>query len=612
MLHTARASALLLALLSLPAAAADGPGFENVAAPAGVAGVPVTRLRFADLDGDGWPDVLLDSPRVFLNREKKDGPGGRAFADATAESRLPALWTAGEKVISPSVVVAGDADNDGDLDLFAGRYCEPEKPETDKQTNLPKRDGDRLALAWKDPGLRNAILLNDGKARFDLLADSGLAEPAETTCAAVWVDVDSDGVLDLFVGNWYVEYGISNDSYPDRLFRGLGAGRFAEITSRAGMMTVRNAGYRNSSRPTYGVSHCDWNNDGRQDLLVCAYGRQWNMLWRNNGDGTFTEMGAETGFDGDEDRSGTYPQGVNRPKEPPFRSNGNTFAAACGDFDNDGDLDVFLAEICHWWAGPSSDRSSLLVNLGGEAGWKFARKREELGIVRTRADPRQWNEGDLHASFFDYDNDGLLDLLLASSDYPDDQFLRIFRQAEPNRFEDVTASAGIQWRNPSGVSIADFDRDGREDILAGTTDMRLTAEQRKERALEAALFRNVSAPENHFLTVRLAGKGAGGSNRQGIGARIEVVAGGKTQMREIYGGGGLGGHQNEPVAHFGLGSAAKVDVLRVRWPDKACTVQEFRGVDADAFLVIREGSATPEAERRVPRPLKKEAQEEGF
>ncbi len=590
--------------------AGEGAWFENAAGRAGIGGVKTLRCRFADIDGDRWPDVVLGTDRVYRNEPREAGPGGRGFEDVTERAGFERIFRSDEGRGPASFCLAGDVDNDGDVDLFVARNCEPEKPAQGPGRNLPAEKEGRMVVDWKDPGVRSAILLNDGRGRFSALPYAGVAEPAETTCAAVFVDVDADGLLDLFTGNWYVSYGWSYEAYPDRLFKGVGGGRFVETTSRAGLFTVRRPGYRNSSRPTYGVAHCDWNNDGRQDLLVCAYGRRWNNLWRNDGDGTFTEVGFETGFDGDAARSGAYPEGIRRSKEAPFRANGNTFSAAPADFDNDGDIDVYIGEITHWWAGPSSDRSELLVNQGAKEGWSFSREGEARGIVREHATGR-WNQGDLHVGWLDADNDGLLDLVIASSDYPDDQFLRLFRQDEDHRFEDVTSLAGFDWRNPTGMSFGDFDRDGRTDILLGNNNMRLTKEQKKGRVLEAALFRNVAGTGNHFLTVSLAGKGEGASNRLGIGARVEVRAGGRVQVREIRGGGGHCGQQDEPVAHFGLGPADRVETLRVRWPDREGTVQVFTNVEADAFVLVREGDDTLEILRRVPR-AGGEGGEEGF
>ncbi|MHC4780736.1 MAG: FG-GAP repeat domain-containing protein, partial [Planctomycetota bacterium] len=266
-------SPLILAVWSaLPALGEEGSGafFRNEASRAGIAGVKTVRCRFARLDGDFWPDIVLGSDKVFLGAESG---GRRSFRDVTESSGFGALFGAGgEKKQPVQFCLAADVDNDGDTDLFVARYCEPEKPSKGVSEGIPKAIDGHLAPGWKDHGARSCILLNDGKGGFTRREDSGVEEPAETTCAGTFVDVDNDGILDLFTGNFYVAYGWSYDAYPDRLFKGLGGGRFSENTSRAGLFTHRRSGYRNSSRPTYGVAHCDWNGDGWQDLLVCAYG----------------------------------------------------------------------------------------------------------------------------------------------------------------------------------------------------------------------------------------------------------------------------------------------------------------------------------------------------
>jgi hypothetical protein len=345
------------------------------------------------------------------------------------------------------------------------------------------------------------------------------------------------------------------------------------------------------------VTHTDWNDDGWPDLLVCAYGRQWNQLFRNDGDGTFTDVGEETGFDGDDDESGRYPDwmqswwkdryGSPREDEPPFRSNGNTFSCAPADFDGDGDVDCVLGEITHSWAGPSSDRTSLLVNLGKEGGYRF-RRIVNAGVERPHADPRNWNQGDMHVAWLDYDLDGLLDLIVSSSDYPDDQRLRLYRQKEDHSFEEVTAAVGLDWPASNAVSIADFDHDGDPDILAGRSMARLTAEQRTALPDEVALWRNDQRTGHHWLAVTLAGKGRGRSNRSAIGARVLVRTGDRTQLREVTGSTGHVGDRNSFVLLFGLGDAEKVDRLEVRWPGKASRPTVEEGVPVDRYLTIEE------------------------
>ncbi len=554
------------------------PAFTDVARSVGL-DLQAFRSGFTDLDGDGWPDLVLlsarkatatDGLRIFANVAAEGE--GRRFVERTAASGVLASRRGRDRMGRVvSLFVTADVDGDGREDVFTGAFCDLER-------SRDKPD---------DHGDRNEVLLNRGDWRFELAPKSDLQRFPDTIAAAAFVDVDRDGRIDLFTGAQYRDYGRSRAAYPDRLFRGRGDGRFQERTKRAKLLDLDRKGTRAGHRPTYGVAHTDVDNDGRQDLLVCAYGRQWNVLWRQRAGGTFVDVAARVGFDGDAVRHGRYPPWTRRRAERPFRANGNTFDAAVADFDNDGDMDVFLAEICHAWAGPSSDRSSLLVNLGPEH--DFAFRRERRGIER-RHEVERWNEGDIHAGWLDYDNDGLLDLLLASSDYPDDQFLRLFRQKPDHTFEDVTARAGFDLRNATQISLADFDRDGDVDIVVGTSNNRLTKAQREGRDLNVRLFRNDVGHRNHWFALRLEGKGPGGANRSAIGARVQVRIGDVTQTREVYGGQGHAGHQDGKTLHFGLGACAVVDEVIVRWPDRRGTVVRFEKVEADAYYTLREGA----------------------
>ncbi len=528
------------------------------------------RVSSVDLDGDGFADLVFNAgERVFRNASWS---AGRAFIDVTATSGLKPTEGRGA-----DVVAFGDVDNDGDVDCFYGRNRDVSTP--DKKS--------------KDDGRRSEILLNDGKGRFAAAPKSGVGDHAETTSAATFVDVDRDGVLDLFVGNWYVNYGDDAlECHPSRLYRGVGDGTFVEVTEKAGLLGVAESGRRDSRRPVYCVSHVDWDGDGDEDLLACAYGRQWNQLWRNDGDGTFTDVADETNFDGDADESGKYPAEIQkeprlkgRPDEKPFRSNGNTFDCPAADFDGDGDFDVFLGEITHWWAGPSSDRSTLLVN--GGASTKFVFSREERGIVRQHATPR-WNQGDIFAGWIDADGDGYEDLFIASGDYPDDQRLRLFEQGADHSFRETTTDRGIDWTNCSQPTVADFDHDGRPELILGNSNMRATAEQAKARVLRPAVFSMPRGPHAGFVRIELEGKGKGGANRSAIGARIVVRSGDLVATREVFGSRGCGGQVDEWTATIGLGSRPSIDSIEVRWPDAKGTIQTLKEIPINRTVRIYE------------------------
>lgn len=548
----------------------EGKYFTNIADKTGLKLVPAQTVAFVDIDGDNYLDCIIQgSPagiagktlKVFLNKSKATG---REFEDIAKGCGfgIEKDGTAREA----SVLTFADVDNDGDMDAFSGMYFDLENP---------KWTGNRNA--------RNAIFLNDGKGIFNMVESPGVDGFQATTTVATFLDYDNDGCIDLFVGNWYKQYGVTVESYMSRLFKGSGNGKFTDVTEKAGMKTVDNPEERNGSRPVYGVGHCDYNNDGYQDILVSAYGRQWNQLWENKGDGTFIEAGERTHFDGDEINHGRYPKGVNRETEKPFRANGNTFTIACADYDCDEDIDLFIGEITHSWAGDSSDRSSLLINQGKEKGYVF--KRDPDAMLRKHQDPKNWNQGDLHVDWIDFDNDGLEDLLISSGDYPDGQYLRLFRQKEDRIFEDITDKCGFDWESSAGISVGDFDRDGALDILAGRSCMRIP----KERASPyVALFKNNIGRKNNWITIQLRGKGKDGANKMGIGARITVETDGHKQIREIYGAFGCG-QFDPPEAHFGLGKAKKIDKLTIQWPNKEKTVQTFTKINPNRFVRIVEG-----------------------
>ncbi len=608
---------LLLVLLLLGVASplqaddeAPKAWFTNVAKDAGLDGVKAKDVILTDLDGDGFWDLCIDRRHLYMSR------GGTSFAlqeksgiefpeihrvplDAQG---MPDEGKAKDGPYVPHYLYFADLDNDGDQDAVWGVKCWWQQV----------RGTSYMSVPGADPGVRTTVYLGDGKGRFKKAAASaiGADEAVGPAMALAILDYDRDGKLDLFEGREYRRYGQLAACGIDRLWRGDGKGGFSDVTKKAGLWTsptpfmgdVPKAGADASalkfSRPTYGVTHADWNNDGHQDLLQLSYGRQWNYLWKNNGDGTFTDVGLATMFAGDGVTHGRYPQFTGRGPERPFRSNGNTFDCAVGDLDNDGDLDCLLGEIAHFWAGEASDPPAVLLNKGAEGDYAFERLTvREIFPLRSFRTPKRWNFGDLHTAFLDVDNDGRLDVLIGSGDYPDGQYLRLYHQQEDGEFEEVTGLAGFDWEGCGGLSIGDFDRDGDVDIVAGRSFMRLNQKHRDQfmggiKVNAVGLFRNDIANRsgNHWLNVRLRGKGAGGANRSGIGARVIVTAGGVTQMRELRSGSGLSNHQDPPEACFGLGKAKVIERLEVRWPDAKGSVQVFKNVAVDRFVEIRQGS----------------------
>src|SRR5258705_2546599 len=193
---------LMLAVLGFQ----DPPLFEDWSERTGIKGIEGARVAFADLDGDGRPDAVIEATRILLNRE---GKWLRRAADAEF------LVTPGGR--RPQAVQFGDVNNDGKLDLAFCFMADLKNPE------------------FKDDGRRNEIWIGDGKGGFMPAKDSGIGAQGEMSVTACFFDYDRDGILDLFVGNWYERPFKAPEGYPSRLFRGPGNGAFQDGTAKAGL-----------------------------------------------------------------------------------------------------------------------------------------------------------------------------------------------------------------------------------------------------------------------------------------------------------------------------------------------------------------------------------------
>lgn len=581
------------------------------------------RLTVADLDADGYPDLVVHAVtsnasqqkvlpdggvhwvRQLMNRPSPDGTH-RVFVDATDNGLFEVRGGSTTRYRSAQLMVFGDVDNDGDLDAYSGTYVDPTKPMT-------------------DPGDRSQILINDGTGHFTLAPETAATPTADQrmpTSSATFTDVDRDGKIDLFVGHWYAAYGQSSIGVQARLFQGLGTGEFYENTAPAGLQTT-NTGYAafTNHRPAYGVTACDLDDDGAPELMVSAYGRQPNLLYRNDGAGHFADQSRESHFSGDDNLDFTdnenfrcwcmgnpanaacanvtspsiqcpnpptsgWGQGVD---DQPWRNNGNTFTTWCGDIDGDGKNDLYNAEIHHWWAGQSSDSSELMRNVGtGPGAVRLQRPGNAVTGLQFPHLSTDWNEGGLMAAGGDLDNDGKLDLVVGTSDYPD-QFGLIFAQKPDGTFEEKSLAWNLRHECMSGLAVADFDRDGDLDVIAGAS----TARDCRNRwsTNEVHLYEN-RVGQTNWLLLHLEANGTT-ANRAAIGAKITVKANGQTQTREVTGGYGHFGMQNDLTIHFGLGGCAGADEVTVRWPDAQGTTQTFVRVPANAFLRLKQGEETP-------------------
>ncbi|MFQ6015500.1 MAG: FG-GAP-like repeat-containing protein [Anaerolineae bacterium] len=433
----------------------------------------------------------------------------------------------------------GDYTGDGYLDLFVANWS----PEPQVAANNLYR--------------------NNGDGTFtDVAAQLGVAT-SRGTMRGVFADYDNDGDLDLYV---------TQAGPPSVLYRNNGDGTFSDVTREAGLEDFR---------PCSMALFADFDNDGYLDLyLIGGLGpniRGPNRYYRNNGDGTFSDVTAQAGLShegaghdaavGDYDNDGDPDLLLVNLDSPGilYRNNGDgTFndvtagsgltlpsgtAAAFGDYDNDGDLDLFALP----------ERPALLFRNNGDGTFSDVTVQAEVGDVAG-----------FDVAWTDLDNDGFLDLVLGR---PDGENVFLLNNGD-GTFSDVSATAGIRDAQPGfGVAPADFDGDGDLDLYLANGGFIGAAAN--------SLYQN-SGTDNHWLAVRLVGTV---SNSHGVGAKVNLrLEGGPSQMQEI--GGGTGLCQPPLLTHFGLGEVSRVDELSVQWPSGI--VQTLTDVPADQLLTVTE------------------------
>lgn len=502
------------------------PRFRNIASNLGIDTFSLSGgVAADDFDGDGLCDLIISSwdPTATLIFWKNDGRGG--FVDHSEEANLSGLY-------GGLNMRHADFDNDGDLDLLVlrGAYL-------DKVGNQP-----------------NSLLQNDGTGRFtDVTFACGLAKANYPTQTGDWVDYDLDGDLDLFVGN----ESTGGNPAPNQLFRNDGRSRdsgfvqFVDVAKEAGIATMNF---------TKGV-HCgDYDGDRYPDLYVSNQGEA-NQLFRNNGDGTFSDVASKLGVIG------------------PQRS----FPLWFWDFNNDGALDLFVSDyngtpsvrVMHRLGGQfPQDKAAALYAGDGKGG--FSNVSGEVGLAVPMLP--------MGSNFGDVNNDGFPDIYLGTGapEYSTITPNLFLLNRGGKQFEDLTTESGLgHLQKGHAIAFADFDHDGDLDIFE-----QMGGAFPGDRYYDA-LFENPGFPGSHFLEVKLEGTG---SNRSGIGCRIRAVVEDQEGERSIYSrvnsGGSFGG--SPLTQHLGLGKATAVKRLEIFWPVSNKT-QVFEDVPADQRIVVTEG-----------------------
>ena len=486
---------------------------------------------FFDADGDGWLDVLLINSKDWAPRGRKSycalyhNNHNGTFTDVTAASGLNIeMYGMG--------VAIGDFDNDGRDDAY-----------------ITALEGDRL-------------FHNEGNGKFkDVTAASGIRNANFSTSAA-WLDYDRDGKLDLFVAN-YVQWTAKGDlwcsldgatksyctpeSYKGtscKLYRGLGGGKFEDVTEKAGVAEP--------TSKSLGITVFDYNNDGWPDIFV-ANDTQPNKLYRNNHNGTFTEEGMAAGVAFGED-------GVAR----------GAMGTDAGDYDRSGRPHLLVGNFSNQMIGLyHNEGTGLFVD---EAPSSTVGRASLLSLA-------------FGVFFFDYDLDGWPDIFAANGHIEEEigrvqpkvQYREpplLFRNLGKRRFENVTASMGPAFARAMvarGAAYGDYDHDGDLDILITTNHG------------AAYLLRNDGGNRNNWVSLRLVGTK---SNRDGIGAKVYVESASGKQWDMVHSGGSYCS-QSDLALTFGLAQDRGVKGIDIEWPSG--TKQHVAEVAANQFITIEEG-----------------------
>lgn len=506
------AGALLLGAIGIVSAGEVSITLEEVGAQRGIGSYAMAQpmgggAAAADFDGDGDVDLFIPNEKLVPDQLYVNQGNGH-FQESAAAVGLGSL-------VRSRTALWIDVDGDTDLDLIVAGDCQgspsgPGMPQCNAGVPM-------MRLYRQQSGVFTDITVGSG-----LEQDSSNMEDGHHRGGMAAGDIDQDGDLDLYVATWYGS---------SRLYANDGTGHFTEITQSAGVDRPDAAQWQ----PVM----FDVDGDGRIDIFV-AVDFTDNFLFMNQGNGQFLEQ-AEVA-------------GVNR--------DWNDMGVAVGDYDNDGDFDLYVTQV---YGREPGEHNLLLRNDSTPGNPLFVDMAVSAGV-----DDTSWGWG---ATFFDADLDGDLDLAVTNGFVNLVDASKMFRNDLGGTFTDVSDQCGFNdtlW----GSSLVAFDAEGD-----GWLDLLQTSKIHPQPG-PLRLLHNATAPGRHYLTV--VPRAASG-NTHGIGAKVAINAGGLKQYRLLSAGISFLG-QEPARAHFGLGDSNRIDEIKVSWPDGHETVR--RSVVANAMLVI--------------------------
>jgi hypothetical protein len=450
-------------------------------------------VAVGDYDNDGFPDLFISCfGHCHLFHNEPDGKGGRRFREVTKEAGVSLDgWC--------SSCAFGDLHGNGFLDLFVCRYVALDLEHYpfcgDRMRDPPKRT---LCGPREFHGTQSVLFRNNGNGTFTNVSREAGIEPEGKGLGVVILDLDGDGLPDLFVGN---------DEMPNFHYRNLGGGKLQSCGIASG--TAMN--WQGKPMGSMGVEADDLTGHGRPDLFITTFFHQGWSLYRNDGNNLFTDVSPRAGMH----RASWDKVG---------------WGTCLLDLELDGNLDIFVAN-----------------------GHTF----------RNAAEMIERNEDGSPQSF--------------------PQLAQLFKGNGKGFFRDISRSAGPYFREPHvgrGVAMGDFDNDGRMDIAINQCGE------------PAGLLHNDTETPHHWIRLHLEGsrhKDPQGSNRDAIGACVTVLAGGRRLVRHVKGGGSyLSAHDARLL--IGLGVAERVEEVEVRWPNSAARLQRFGPLAADRSYKLVEGA----------------------
>ncbi len=494
--------------------------FEDIAPKLGIHSLHGNgTVAWGDIDGDGKLDVIVSGSGTFLKVYRNEGD---KFTDVTDQVGL-------HEVPSGYSLNLVDYDNDGWLDLY-------------------------LSLnGWNGP-MPNKLFHNEHGRFVDVSKKSGL-DDAGSGFVSLWGDLDNDGWLDVVIAN-----GVLKDGSVTQIYRNNRDGTFTNMTKAAGINEPAAFG-------AIGAALGDYDKDGRLDILINGLDPAPNRLYHNDGNWHFSEVARKAGV---------------------YQGSHNGFVCFFVDYNNDGWPDILTTSLASWDATVEGLRKGYAPPnaraVNRDSNRLYRNNRDGTFTDVTYEAKLYYPMGTMGAGVADVDNDGYIDFYFGVGD-PQMSRLepnRFFRNNGNGTFSDLTHYVGFgrPGNKGHGVAFVDLYNTGALDIFA-----QLGGHYPGDHTYDA-IYHNLKAGRNNWLEVDLHGVK---SNRFAVGAQLTVKAGGLIVYREVKGGEGFGA--TSPYRqHFGLGKAAKIDSLEIRWPSGIR--QNFTGLDPNQILSIREDAHT--------------------